>query len=83
MCRDQLSDADHQDEDEEVWLAQSEHIATSFSNIFTEIALVCVRYKCVNVFSQGSIVQFHQNPSAQTFFEVLCFMFKMYMLFGS
>ena len=56
MCRDQLSDADHQDEDEEVWLAQSEHIATSFSNIFTEIALVCVRYKCVNVFSQGSIV---------------------------
>ena len=56
MCRDQLSDADHQDEDEEVWLAQFEGIATSFSNISTEIALVCVRYRCVNVFSQGSIV---------------------------
>ena len=44
MCRDQLSDADHQDENEEVWLAQSEGIDTSFSNIFTEIALVCVIY---------------------------------------
>lgn len=56
VCRGQRSDADHQDEDEGVWPAQSECIATSFSNIFTETAVLGVIYQCVRVFSQGSIL---------------------------
>lgn len=44
---DSLMLIDHQDEDENMWLAQSEDIASNFSNFVTEISLQTSVCECV------------------------------------